>query len=117
MHSNTKEGDHLEGRLSLTFKEEKTFNEFCLANFETYDPDQHDPVAIRFYHGQETVVTLYAVDKIRQEGTTFNQDKMPVKKFKSTQIDLVTLLPYLLEFNFTLSTGNYDLDDIEVINK
>lgn len=117
MHSNTPEGDHLQGRLSVTLKPDKSFLEFCSKNFNTFDPDQHDPIAIRMYHGLETVVTLYALDKVRQEGTNFNPEKMPAKKFKSGNISLIEILPYIMEFNFTLSTGSYDIDDMEVINK
>lgn len=118
MHSNTPVSDTLSGRLFVAFKENKTFREFCEKNFVNYDPDQHEPIAIRFFYGQETVVTLYALDKFRQEGTNYNTDeKVPVKKFKSVSIALIDILPYLLEFNFTLGAGNYDLDEMEVVNK
>lgn len=118
MHSNTLVSDTLSGRLSVAFKKNKSFREFCMKYFDNYDPDQHEPVAVRFYQGQETVVTLYALDKFRQEGTNYNtRDKIPVKKFKSSVLNLADIAAFVLEFNFTLATGNFDLEEMEVINK
>ncbi|MCW3075688.1 MAG: hypothetical protein JWO32_297, partial [Bacteroidetes bacterium] len=51
------------------------------------------------------------------EGTNFKEDKIPVKKFKSSQLSLGDVMPFIFEFNFTLSIGNHNLDDMEVINK
>jgi hypothetical protein len=111
-------GDSLTGRLSVTFPANKTFREFCQKHFDNYDADQHEPIAIRFYKGEETIVTLFALDKFRQEGTNYNTaEKVPVKKFKSSRVALIDVLAYIEEFNFTLGAGNYDLDEMQVINK
>lgn len=117
MHTDIKEGDHLSGKLALTLTENKTFREFCEKHFNNFDPDIYDPIAIRLFHGKETMVTLYALDKIRQEGTNFSKEKIPVKKFKSGPLSLNDVLPFIFEFNFTLSIGNHNLDDMEVFNK
>ncbi|MGZ3900522.1 MAG: hypothetical protein ACXVNM_04350 [Bacteroidia bacterium] len=117
MHTEIKEGDHLSGKLTITFKVDKTFREFCEKNFANFDPDQHEPIAIRLFQGQETIVTLFALDKFRQEGTNYNLQRIPVKKFKSNRLSITEIFPYLQEFNFTLGAGNYDLDEMEVINK
>ncbi|MBA3664232.1 MAG: hypothetical protein H0W61_08495 [Bacteroidetes bacterium] len=117
MHTDITEGEKLSGKLSLTFRKNKTFLEFCEKNFNNFNPDQHEPVAIRLFHGMETIVTLYALDKVRQEGTNYDQQKIPVKKFKSITLTLIDILPYVMEFNFTISEGNYDIEDMEVINK
>ena len=63
------------------------------------------------------IVTLYALDKVRQESSNFDSNKLPVKKFKSIVFDFTDILTYLDELNFTISTGNYPLEEIEVINK
>lgn len=117
MHSHTPSGDKLTGKLALTFKADKSFIDFCINHFENFHPDQFEPVAIRIFQATETVITLFALDKNKQEGSNFNPDKMPVRKFKSTALTLSEIMPYVLEFNFTLSPGNYDLEDMEVFNK
>jgi hypothetical protein len=107
----------LSGKLTLTLTPGRTLDDFCERNFDNYNSDQYEAVAIRFYYGKEIVVTLYALDKVRQEGTNYNINKIPVKKFKTTTFGLPELFTFISEFNFTLSTGNYDLDEMEVINK
>lgn len=113
----THNGDHLEGKISLQLHSGRTLEEFCEKKFENYNRDQYEAVAIKFHHGEEILVTLYALDKFRQEGSNFNPEKLPVKKFKSTSFELYDVLVFVKEFNVTLSTGNYRPEDMEVINK
>lgn len=115
-HMNLKK-EMLTGTISLELAEGKTMQEFCASRFNNYDPDQYDAVAIRFYFGKEIIVTLFALDKVRQEGTNFDPDKIPVKKFKMNPFPLNDILSFISELNFTLTTGNYSLEDMEVINK
>jgi hypothetical protein len=107
----------LKGAMSMTFKNGKTLDEFCRRFFDNYDSDRFEAVAIRLYYGKEMIVTLYALDRTRQEGTTHNLNKIPVKKFKKELFNLSELIPFVDEFNFTLQAGNYPLEDMEVINK
>jgi hypothetical protein len=107
----------LTGKLTLTLNPGRTLDEFCERHFNNYNSDQFEAVAIRVYYGKEMIVTLYALDKVRQKGTNYNINKIPVKKFKTTAFGFSDLLTFISEFNFTLSTGNYDLDEMEVINK
>lgn len=109
--------EHLKGRISLKLHPNKTLEEFCEKKFENYNRDQFEAVAIKFHYGEEILVTLYALDKVRQEGSTFNPDKLPVKKFKSGSFELYDILLFVKEFNVTLATGNYELEDMEVVNK
>lgn len=109
--------DELSGILTLRLKSGKTLDEFCERNFDNYNSDQFEAIAIRVFYGKELVVTLYALDKVRQEGTNYNINKIPVKKFKKTTLGLADLLTFIEEFNFTLSSGNYPIEDMEVINK
>ncbi len=108
---------NLKGYLSLTFCSGVTFNEFCVRNFNNYDPDQFDAIAIRIFFGKEIIMTLYALDKLRQEGTNYDFNKLPVKKFKVVKLSFDDILPFIKEFNFTLTTANYTLEDMQVINK
>ncbi|MCW3086159.1 MAG: hypothetical protein JWP12_3525 [Bacteroidetes bacterium] len=109
--------EQLKGRISLKLQVDKSLEEFCEKKFENYNRDQFEAVAIKFHYGDEVLVTLYALDKVRQEGTTFNPKKLPIKKFKSTSFELYDILLFVKEFNVTLTTGNYRIQDMEVINK
>ncbi|HEX8515462.1 MAG TPA: hypothetical protein VF868_04625 [Bacteroidia bacterium] len=115
--SNAMSKTELSGKLTITLNPGKTLDQFCEKHFDNYNSDQYEAVAIRLFYGKEVVVTLYALDKVRQEGSNFNINKIPVKKFKSTSFGLNELLGFIEEFNFTLTSGNYPLEDMEVINK
>ena len=114
-YSTHKEVNELKGNISLTFEDNKTFEEFCEANFVNYDRNRYEAVAIRFFYGKEMVITLYAIDKDRKNRS--NSEKLPVKKFKTSTLPLAAIIPFIKEFNFTLSTEAYANNDIEVINK
>jgi hypothetical protein len=109
--------EKLKGTIAIELKPDKTLEEFCEKNFNNYNHDQYEAVAIRLYFGKEVVVTLYALDKVRQEGTTYHKDKLPVKKFKMNAVYSADVLSFIDEFNFTITTGNYPIEDMEVINK
>ena len=95
----------------------QTLDDFCEQHILEYNRDRFEALAIRVYLGDETVITVYAVDKNRQENTTLNTGTIPVKKFKITTLPVNELFSYCAGFNFTLSTGNYPMKDMEVINK
>lgn len=107
----------LKGSISMKLNAGKTLDEFCDKNFDNYNSDQYEAVALRVFYGKEIAVTLYALDKVRQEGSNYNINKIPVKKFKTSSFGLSELFGFIDEFNFTLSAGNYPLEDMEVINK
>lgn len=109
--------EKLKGVISVELKEGKTLEEFCEKSFINYNRDQYEAVAMRLYFGKEIILTLYALDKVRQEGSTFDKDKLPVKKFKMNSLPPFDILSFIDEFNFTISTGNYSIEDMEVINK
>lgn len=115
--SNEVMNTELKGSISIKLNAGKTLDEFCEKNFENYNSDQYEAVAIRLYYEKEIIVTLYALDKVRQEGSNYNIHKIPVKKFKTSSLGLAEMLAFVQEFNFTLSAGNYPLEDMEVINK
>jgi hypothetical protein len=111
------EQEELKGVISLKVTPGKTLDEFCEKNFHNYNPNQYEPVAIRFYYGKEVIVTLYALDKIRQHETTLSYNKLPVKKFKNQNFGFSDVIAFVEEFNFTLTTGMYAIEDMQVINK
>lgn len=105
------------GEISVKLANNQTLDDFCVQHIAEYNRDRFEALAIRLYVGDETVITVYALDKTRQENTTLNIDKLPVKKFKITTLPLADIFSYCEGFNCTLSTGNYNLADMEVINK
>ena len=105
------------GAIAVKMANEQTLDDFCVDHIAEYNKDRFEAIAIRLFLGKETIITVFAVDKLRQEGSNYNPDKIPVRKFKITTLSAAELFNYCESFNFTLSTGNYKLDDIEVINK
>lgn len=109
--------EDISGEITVKMANGQTLSDFCLQHIPEYNPDRFEAFAIRLFVARETVITVYALDKIRQEGTTFNPEKIPVKKFKINTLPLTDMLSYCESFNCTLTTGNYALEDMEVINK
>jgi len=108
--------EQLKGILSVTIEPGKSLNDFCKRNFNNFDPERFEAVALRVFHGKETIATLYALDKSKQN-LNADDGKLRVKKFKSLELSLAEILPYIKEFNFTVTTGNYPVENMEVINK
>ncbi|MDB5228944.1 MAG: hypothetical protein JWN78_3137 [Bacteroidota bacterium] len=115
--SDTNIKDDLEGAMSIKFKSRDSFNEYCADHIPNYNTERFEILAIRVYHGRETSVTVYAVDKERMGRGNYSEGKIPVKKFRLNNIRLMDLLPFIDECNFTLTTGIYPLADMEVVNK
>ncbi len=107
----------LGGTLAVTFHEGTTLNTFCAENIPDYNPERLRAFALRVLYGKEISVTLYATDMAKVTADTTTPEKMPVKKFKLDRNILSRLLPMLAECNFTLTTGEYPLEDMEVTNK
>lgn len=109
--------EDLQGTFSVKLANDQSLDDFCAEHIEEYNRDRFEALAIRLYVGAETIITVYALDRTRQENTTLNPDKLPVKKFKITTLSLQDLLSYCEGFNVTLSTGNYQLEDMDVVNR
>lgn len=107
----------ISGNISIKMANGQTLDDFCFQHIPDYNRDRFEALAIRVFVGDETIITIYAVDKKRQEGTSFGENKIPVKKFKLTTVPLSELFSYCSSFNCTLSTGNYPLENMEVVNK
>ena len=105
------------GGISVKLKKNTSFDEFCAIHLPTYDPDRYEAIAVRLFSGNESIITIYALDKTRQEGSTYHPDKLPVKKFKIYTLDPTSIFQLFQEYNFTLQLGNYEITDMEIINK
>lgn len=105
------------GGISVKLKKNTSLDDFCVKHFPTYDPDRFEAIAIRLFSGNESVITVYALDKTRQENSNYNPDKIPVKKFKIFTPHPSSVLDFFEEYNFTLQVGNYEITDMEIINR
>ncbi|MEO5572722.1 MAG: hypothetical protein ABIT08_07025 [Bacteroidia bacterium] len=105
------------GAISVTFKENANLNDFCAKNIQDYNPERLQAFALRVFYGKEIFITIYAADKDRATANTASGRKVPVKKFKLDRTVLMNLFPFLAECNFTLTTGDFPLEGMEVINK
>ncbi len=111
------ENGDLTGEISITLNSDTNLDDIFSKYIHDYNRDRFEAIAIRVFSGKENIVTLYALDKIRQEDSTLNPDKIPVKKFKIPGMYWSELMPLMQSFNCTLRTNNYPLDAIEVTNK
>ena len=109
--------EDIKGEMSVKLANDQTLDDFCAQHIADYNRDRFEALAIRLYVGAETIITVYAVDKTRQENNSTNNGTIPVKKFKIETLPVGALFSYCEGFNCTLSTGNYRLEDMEVINK
>ena len=111
--------DHhdISGGMTVKLRDDLSLDDICMENIPDYNRDRFEAVALRLFAGKEVIATIYAIDKERQEGSNFNREKIPVKKFKIENVSVSKLFEWFREFNFTINTGNYNIEDMEVINK
>ena len=111
------EAHSLAGKAAMDFFPREDFNSLAAEIVPNYNPDRFDAVAIRLFlrRGQQ-IVTLYAVDKFKQEQNHYPKDKLPVKKFK-LRISPQEFLRYVKQFDLTLTNDAYDIEDMLVINR
>lgn len=105
------------GNMSFKFREGHSIYTLAEKIFAQFNADDHEPIALRLYYGKETIITLYALDKVRQENSTGASSKIPVRKFKAELDSLGILLTFVEEINFTAQAGNFPLEDMDVINR
>ena len=107
----------LTGKASLELLNRESFNEFAASMITEYNPDRFDPVALKVYASfSGFIVTLYAVDKSRQEQSATSGEKLPVKKFKM-EMEAHTFLNCIKSFDLVVSDDAFDIGDIEIINR
>ena len=105
------------GRGSVDFYGKEDLNAFALKLIPNYNPDRFDALGLRLYIKKELpVITIYAVDTFKQDQENYPKGKLPVKKFK-LQMSMHDFIRHLKSFDVTLTNGNYDLEDMLVMNK
>lgn len=97
--------DTLVGVVSIKLKEQTDFNVLG-AKLAGYDANKYEAVALRVYIENKPVVTVYA--------RPLGAPGLQVEKFK-TEMSLDDLFFNLRQLNFTVTTGEYEIDDMEVI--
>ena len=107
----------ISGNIAVTMANGQTLDDFCVQHIPDYNRDRFEAFAMRLFLGKETVITVYAVDTLRQEDSDLKSEKIAVKKFKINTLQVNELFSYCASFNCTLTTGNYALEDMEVMNK
>ena len=107
----------LTGEISVTLEPGQNLDDLCERYIHDYNRDRFEAMALRVFVGKEVIVTLYAADKVRQEDSYRNLDKIPVKKFKVPGIPLQELFRFLGSLNCTVTTNNYPLESMEVVNR
>jgi hypothetical protein len=107
----------LSGGITLKLKQNLTLNDICIRFVPAYEPDRFEPIALRLFYGREIIMTIYALDKSKQEGNNYDPATLPVKKFKLENISVNQLSQFVEEINFTVNTGDHKVEDIEVENR
>ena len=106
---------NLSGQISLSFSLHLNIVDFFIKHIPGYDSQRFNIVAIRVFSGEEFVVTLYAEDK--QHVTSIHPGKLMVKKFKIVGISHEEFFMFTEGYNFTVFNKEYDVTQMEVINK
>lgn len=114
MENETSYSTALSGTLNVKFNEDLDL--FCRENIPGYDPLFYQAIVIRFFSGKENILTVYAIDKVRQESNG-KSGFLHVKKFKIPNITPEKLFQLFSEYNFTLSSGKSNIEKMIVVNK
>lgn len=107
----------ISGGISVTFRNNQALEDFCKQYIPNYNPERFEIVALRFFAGKETIITVYALDKMHQKSDHATTEKLPVKKFKLENVPLEKLLCYFETFNFTIFKTDFPIEEMEVINR
>ncbi len=107
----------ISGGITVKLRDGLSLDDICMENIAGYNRDRFEAIALRLFAGKEIIATIYLLDKQRQEGSNYNPDKLPVKKIKLENVSLLKIFDWFEEFNFTINTGSYNIEDMEVINK
>src|SRR5690242_1694852 len=92
----------LTGKSAMDLFRKEDLNSLAMKLIPNYNPDRFDASALRFFVQKgNPVVTLFAVDKQKQEGNQFPKQKIPVKKFK-LKIPFEDFIRHFKRFDVTL---------------
>lgn len=107
----------LTGSAAVSFANGITLDDFCSVYLPTYNKERYKAIAVRLFEGNETVITIYALDKMKQYDNGYDAGKVPVKKFKLDMLSVKDLFKYCDSFNCTLTTNEYPVEEMDIINK
>lgn len=111
------EAHSLAGKAAMDLFAGEDLNVLATKLIPNYNPRRFDATALRlFLQRGKQIVTLYAVDKFKQEQDHYPKDKLPVRKFK-LRIQPAELLRLIKRFDLTLTNDAYDIQDMLVMNK
>jgi hypothetical protein len=111
------EAHDLTGKAAMDLFRKDDFNSLALKLIAGYNPDRFDAAAVRvFIQKGSPVVTIYAVDKFKQDQQDYPKNKLPVKKFK-LNLSLEDFMHHFKRVDLTLTNQAYDIADMLVINK
>jgi hypothetical protein len=111
-----KTAQYISGFADVKLKEAETLDTVFSSLIPNYNVNRFEAVAFRVFLGKENNITLYAIDKMNSNQKNLDDDKLPVKKFK-LKIAMTDLIKLFSNINFTISKDNFDIKDIEVMNK
>jgi hypothetical protein len=104
----------LVGVISINLGENKSFNDFA-SEIAGFDTNVYEAIAVRLFDEKIPIVTIYA--KYKDEAkNSHNGNKIKVHKFKK-EIQLNDFFNKLSGWNFTVTSGEYDIENMEVVNK
>ena len=107
----------LTGKSAMDLYRKEDLNSLAVRLIPNYNPDRFDASALRlFVQKNVPVITLFAVDKQKQEENTYPSNKIPVKKFK-IRMSFEDFMKHFKRFDVTLTNDAYDIGDMLVINK
>lgn len=109
----TRDAD-LTGIISVSLKDNEDFN-LLGSRLAGYNPERFKAIALRVFIENTPVVTVYALEKSKADEPKY-QGKLPVHKFKK-EMSFDELFYQLKNVNFTVTTGEYDLEEMEVLNR
>ena len=103
------------GQITAEFTGER-LNALFEKHITGYDPLWFIVVAIRLFCAKEIILTIYAEDKLSQN-SGLAKDKYPVKKFKKELRHTSEFFDFVQAFNLTVANPEYNIDDMEVMNR
>lgn len=102
------------GVIGIHLDDHSDFNRLA-AGIANFDTSRFEAIALKVYISNQPVVTIYAIDLDRRKQNPDNP-KIPVHKFKK-EMSLDDLFFHLKHVNFTVTSGEVDIEAMEVINK
>lgn len=102
------------GVIGIHLDDQSDFNTLA-AEIAGYDTARFEAIALKVYISNQPVVTIYAMDRERRKREP-DSPKIPVHKFKK-EMTLDDLFFHLKHVNFTVTSGEMDIEDMEVVNK